>query len=211
MCQGNGIQGDSKQGAGRQNERRAPRRPKQGPPDGGRRAEGLRALAPGGRAREGRMQGPGAALLLSAGDLGVAPRGSAAWYCREGGRTSSPAPWPWPCPSEFRPPETQPPPGPASAHPARARPSGPRRSGSPAPARRLGHAFGPPARGAHAPSAADPRPFGSPRTPAPADARLQDGEARGGPPFLAGGAAGTRRLGVEGTRGREKCWVRASG
>uniref|UniRef100_A0A8C0QXR9 Tubulin tyrosine ligase like 3 n=2 Tax=Canis lupus dingo TaxID=286419 RepID=A0A8C0QXR9_CANLU len=104
------------------------------------------------------MQGPGAALLLNAGDLGVAPRGSAAWYCREGGRTSSPAPWPWPCPSEFRPPETQPPPGPASAHPARARPSGPRRSGSPAPARRLGHAFGPPARGAEPPACPIPAP-----------------------------------------------------
>uniref|UniRef100_A0A452R6F3 Tubulin tyrosine ligase like 3 n=1 Tax=Ursus americanus TaxID=9643 RepID=A0A452R6F3_URSAM len=87
------------------------------------------------------MQGPGAALLLSAGELGVAHQGSAAWYCQEGGCTSSPAPWPWACHSEFRPPETQPWPGPASACPEGVRAGGKRWACSSASACRLGHAF----------------------------------------------------------------------
>ncbi|XP_045664148.1 tubulin monoglycylase TTLL3 isoform X1 [Ursus americanus] len=121
------------------------------------------------------MQGPGAALLLSAGELGVAHQGSAAWYCQEGGCTSSPAPWPWACHSEFRPPETQPWPGPASACPEGVRAGGKRWACSSASACRLGHAFESLAEGTHAHSAADLRPLGSPHTPAPDDAQLPDG------------------------------------
>ncbi|XP_040484427.1 tubulin monoglycylase TTLL3 isoform X12 [Ursus maritimus] len=121
------------------------------------------------------MQGPGAALLLSAGELGVAHQGSAAWYCQEGGCTSSPAPWPWACHSEFRPPETQPWPGPASACPEGVRAGGKRWACSSASACRLGHAFESLAEGTHAQSAADLRPLGSPHTPAPDDAQLPDG------------------------------------
>uniref|UniRef100_A0A452UXJ3 Tubulin tyrosine ligase like 3 n=1 Tax=Ursus maritimus TaxID=29073 RepID=A0A452UXJ3_URSMA len=102
------------------------------------------------------MQGPGAALLLSAGELGVAHQGSAAWYCQEGGCTSSPAPWPWACHSEFRPPETQPWPGPASACPEGVRAGGKRWACSSASACRLGHAFESLAEGTHAQSAEPP-------------------------------------------------------
>lgn len=169
------------------------------------------------------MQGPGAALLLSAGELGVAHQGSAAWYCQEGGCTSSPAPWPWACHSEFRPPETQPWPGPASACPEGVRAGGKRWACSSASACRLGHAFESLAEGTHAQSAADLRPLGSPHTPAPDDAQLPDGEARFGPPIVAGGGCkdektwgggnegsggvGIRMKGVErsvGVRGRER-------
>ncbi|XP_034514625.1 LOW QUALITY PROTEIN: tubulin monoglycylase TTLL3 [Ailuropoda melanoleuca] len=163
-----------------------------------RRAEGRRALTRWEGARgEGLMQGPGAALLLSAGELGVTHLGSAAWYCQEGGCTSSPAPWPWACHSEFRPPEMQPWPGPAPACPEGVRAGGKRWACSLASACRLGHAFESLAQGTHAQSAADLRPLGSPHTPAPDDPQSHtpapddpqspDGEARCGPPIVAGG------------------------
>ncbi|XP_030891082.1 tubulin monoglycylase TTLL3-like [Leptonychotes weddellii] len=120
------------------------------------------------------MQGPGAALLRSAGELGVAHQGSAAWYCQEDGRTSSPAPWPWACHSEFRPPETLPWPGPASTCPEGFCAGDKGRAGSPS-LSRLGHAFESLAQGTHTQNAADLRPLGSPHTPAPDDAQSPDG------------------------------------
>ncbi|KAI5768860.1 TTLL3 [Gulo gulo luscus] len=121
------------------------------------------------------MQGPGAALLLSAGELGVAHQGAAAWYCQEGGRTSSPAPWPWACHSEFPPADPLHWPGPASACPEGVRAGGKRRARSLASARCLGHAFESQAQGTHAQSAADLCPLGSLHTPAPDYGQSPDG------------------------------------
>ncbi|XP_044108978.1 tubulin monoglycylase TTLL3 isoform X7 [Neovison vison] len=121
------------------------------------------------------MQGPGAPLLLSAGELGVAHQGAAAWYRQEGGRTSSPAPWPWACHSEFPPADPLPWPGPASACPEGVRAGGKRRARSLASARRLGHAFESQAQGTHAQNAADLCPLGSLHTPAPDYGQSPDG------------------------------------
>ncbi|XP_059246253.1 tubulin monoglycylase TTLL3 isoform X11 [Mustela nigripes] len=134
------------------------------------------------------MQGPGAPLLLSAGELGVAHQGSAAWYRQEGGRASSPAPWPWACHSEFPPADPLPWRGPASACPEGVRAGGKRRTRSLASARRLGHAFESQAQGTHAQSAADLCPLGSLHTPAPDYGQSPDGEARCRPPIVAGGS-----------------------
>ncbi|XP_076972721.1 tubulin monoglycylase TTLL3 isoform X3 [Tamandua tetradactyla] len=92
------------------------------------------------------MQGPSAALLLDAGELGAESRCSAPWY-RQGSdpvwkpqppetRTSFPVLWPWACRSGFRLPGTLPWPGPASARPDRASTGGKRRADSPASANR---------------------------------------------------------------------------
>uniref|UniRef100_M3Z0A8 Tubulin tyrosine ligase like 3 n=1 Tax=Mustela putorius furo TaxID=9669 RepID=M3Z0A8_MUSPF len=121
------------------------------------------------------MQGPGAPLLLSAGELGVAHQGSAAWYRQKGGRASSPAPWPWACHSEFPPADPLPWRGPASACPEGVRAGGKRRARSLASARRLGHAFESQAQGTHAQSAADLCPLGSLHTPAPDYGQSPDG------------------------------------
>lgn len=150
------------------------------------------------------MQGPGAALLLSAGELGVAHQGSAAWYCQEDGRTSSPAPWPWACHSEFRPPETLPWPGPASACPEGLCAGGKGRAGSPS-LSRLGHAFESLVQGTHTQSAADLRPLGSPHTPAPDDAQSPDGEARCGQPIVAGGGCKDEKTWGGGNEGSGEC------
>nr|KAF6421463.1 tubulin tyrosine ligase like 3 [Molossus molossus] len=132
------------------------------------------------------MQGPRAALILSAGELRVTSRCSATSYRQEGGlvcswprkpqppepRTSSPIPWPWARHLEFRPPETQLWPGPASAGPSGARAGCKRLAGSPASARRVLESL---AHGTPAQGAADQRPLGAPHTPALDDAQLQDG------------------------------------
>lgn len=157
------------------------------------------------------MQGPGAALLLSAGELGVTHLGSAAWYCQEGGCTSSPAPWPWACHSEFRPPEMQPWPGPAPACPEGVRAGGKRWACSLASACRLGHAFESLAQGTHAQSAADLRPLGSPHTPAPDDPQSPDGEARCGPPIVAGGGCKDEKTWGGVNEGSGECGHRMKG
>ncbi|KAM7063641.1 tubulin monoglycylase TTLL3 isoform 4-T4 [Molossus nigricans] len=132
------------------------------------------------------MQGPRAALILSAGELRITSRCSATSYRQEGGlvcswprkpqppepRTSSPIPWPWARHLEFRPPETQLWPGPASAGPSGARAGCKRLAGSPASARRVLESL---AHGTPAQGAADQRPLGAPHTPALDDAQLQDG------------------------------------
>uniref|UniRef100_G1TIL3 Tubulin tyrosine ligase like 3 n=1 Tax=Oryctolagus cuniculus TaxID=9986 RepID=G1TIL3_RABIT len=107
------------------------------------------------------MQGPGAALLLCAGELGPARLGSTAWYRPEGGswggwprelqlpepRISSAAPWPWASHSQRQlrrlpPPRRLPWLGPASARPeGDCAGGGERQAGSPAPARPLDQAF----------------------------------------------------------------------
>ncbi|XP_068414733.1 tubulin monoglycylase TTLL3 isoform X3 [Eschrichtius robustus] len=122
------------------------------------------------------MHGPGAALLLRAGELRDTPRGSTAWYRQDGGpvcswprkllppepRTSPPAPWLCAGHSEFRLPEEAP-------------AGGQRWAGSPASARRLGCDLESSAHGSHAQGAADPRPPGPSPTPAQEDAPPQDG------------------------------------
>ncbi|XP_036075098.1 tubulin monoglycylase TTLL3 isoform X5 [Rousettus aegyptiacus] len=94
----------------------------EGPPPwggGAQRGQGARG--------EGRMQGPGVALLLSAGELVVAHQDSAAWYRQEGGRVCSwlrksqppepraSFPWTWARRSEFQALGTPPWPGSTSA------------------------------------------------------------------------------------------------
>nr|XP_060487664.1 tubulin monoglycylase TTLL3 isoform X4 [Panthera onca] len=148
------------------------------------------------------MQGPGASLLLSVGELGAAPRGSAAWFCREGGpvcswrrkpqptesRTRTSAPWLCAHHTEFQPPEKLPGPGPASARPEGARAGRKRGAGRPATARGLSRAFELPAYGIHAQSTADLCRFRSPHTSALDDAQSQEDEARCGLPILVGGS-----------------------
>lgn len=169
-----------------------------------RRGGGGLSRAGGGGARsEGRMQGPGAPLLLSAGELGVAHQGAAAWYRQEGGRTSSPAPWPWACHSEFPPADPLPWPGPASACPEGVRAGGKRRARSLASARRLGHAFESQAQGTHAQNAADLCPLGSLHTPAPDYGQSPDGEARCRPPIVAGGGCKKKKTWVGGNKRSE--------
>ncbi|XP_017357024.1 tubulin monoglycylase TTLL3 isoform X1 [Cebus imitator] len=117
------------------------------------------------------MQGPGAPLLLSAGELGPGRRGLASWYCQEGGsvchwlrKPQPPNPrisLPSACRSDFRLPGRPPWPGPASAQPEEGR-AGRSEAGSPAPARRLGRAFRTPVLGTQAQGDVDPRPLGSP-------------------------------------------------
>ncbi|KAK1332338.1 LOW QUALITY PROTEIN: hypothetical protein QTO34_007011 [Cnephaeus nilssonii] len=125
------------------------------------------------------MQGPRAALILSAGELRVRHPCSTTWYRLEGGpvcnwppqppepRTSYPVPWPWARHSEIRPPKTLPWPRPASAWSNGARAGGKSLAGSRA-IRSLAH-------GTHARGTADLRPRGPPHTPARDDAPLQDG------------------------------------
>ncbi|XP_054564075.1 tubulin monoglycylase TTLL3 isoform X1 [Eptesicus fuscus] len=125
------------------------------------------------------MQGPRAALILSAGELRVSHPCSTTWYRLEGGpvcnwpqqppepRTSYPVPWPWARHLEFRPPKTLPWPRPASAWSNGARAGGKSLAGSRA-IRSLAH-------GTHARGTADLRPRGPPHTPARDDAPLQDG------------------------------------
>eukprot|EP00069_Balaena_mysticetus_P018076 bmy_00445T0 len=122
------------------------------------------------------MHGPGAALLLRAGELVATPRGSTAWYRQDGGpvcnwprkllppepRTSPPAPWPSAGHSEFRLPEEAP-------------AGGQRWAGSLDSARRLGCDLESSAHGSHTQGAADPRPPGPSPTPAQEDAPPQDG------------------------------------
>ncbi|KAJ8788129.1 hypothetical protein J1605_005428 [Eschrichtius robustus] len=152
---------------------------------GHRRAFPRDAAARGGEAGSGAlgtrargevlMHGPGAALLLRAGELRDTPRGSTAWYRQDGGpvcswprkllppepRTSPPAPWLCAGHSEFRLPEEAP-------------AGGQRWAGSPASARRLGCDLESSAHGSHAQGAADPRPPGPSPTPAQEDAPPQD-------------------------------------
>uniref|UniRef100_A0A673UWE8 Tubulin tyrosine ligase like 3 n=1 Tax=Suricata suricatta TaxID=37032 RepID=A0A673UWE8_SURSU len=148
------------------------------------------------------MQGPGAALLLSAGALEAAHRGSAAWFCQEGGRvcswprklqppessTKTPAPWTCAHHTALQPPEKLPGPGSASAHPKRARAGGKPGADSPASTRCGSRTFELPAYGIQAQSAADLRRFRSPHTSALDDAQSQEDEARCGPPILVGGS-----------------------
>ncbi|XP_030657898.1 tubulin monoglycylase TTLL3 isoform X2 [Nomascus leucogenys] len=131
------------------------------------------------------MQGPDAPLLLSAGELGLGRRGSASWYCQDGGvvcnwlrkpqplepRTSFPSARR----SEFRPPRRLPWPGPASAQPEEGHAGGRYKAGSPAPARRLSGAFKTLVPGSHALGAADSHPLGPPHTPILDDPSPQDG------------------------------------
>ncbi|XP_032146516.1 tubulin monoglycylase TTLL3 isoform X3 [Sapajus apella] len=133
----------------------------------GRREQGCWEGARG----EGHMQGPGAPLLLSAGELGPGRRGLASWYCQEGGsvchwlrKPQPPDPrisLPSACRSDFRLPGRPPWPGPASAQPEEGR-AGRSEAGSPAPARRLGRAFRTPVLGTQAQGDVDARPLGSP-------------------------------------------------
>ncbi|XP_074260911.1 tubulin monoglycylase TTLL3 isoform X6 [Saimiri boliviensis] len=129
------------------------------------------------------MQGPRAPLLLSAGELGPGRRGSASWYCQEGGSVCH---WLWksqpPKPrtslpsarrSDFRLPGRPPWPGPASAQPEEGRAGGRSEAGSPAPARRLGRAFRTPC--TQAQGDVDPRPLDSPHTLVLDDPSPQDG------------------------------------
>nr|XP_051687804.1 tubulin monoglycylase TTLL3 [Oryctolagus cuniculus] len=163
------------------------------------RAELAEAVARRGR-RQGLMQGPGAALLLCAGELGPARLGSTAWYRPEGGswggwprelqlpepRISSAAPWPWASHSQRQlrrlpPPRRLPWLGPASARPeGDCAGGGERQAGSPAPARPLDQAFEKLAQGPHTPSAAGPRPLGPVHAPTLDDAPLRDGSLWGG-------------------------------
>ncbi|XP_055116467.1 tubulin monoglycylase TTLL3 isoform X10 [Symphalangus syndactylus] len=131
------------------------------------------------------MQGPDAPLLLSAGELGLGRRGSASWYCQDGGvvcnwlrkpqplepRTSFPSARR----SEFHPPRRLPWPGPASAQPEEGHAGGRYKAGSPAPARRLSGAFKTLVPGTHALGAADSHPLGPPHTPILDDPSPQDG------------------------------------
>ncbi|XP_069907249.1 tubulin monoglycylase TTLL3 isoform X16 [Oryctolagus cuniculus] len=163
------------------------------------RAELAEAVARRGR-QQGLMQGPGAALLLCAGELGPARLGSTAWYRPEGGswggwprelqlpepRISSAAPWPWASHSQRQlrrlpPPRRLPWLGPASARPeGDCAGGGERQAGSPAPARPLDQAFEKLAQGPHTPSAAGPRPLGPVHAPTLDDAPLRDGSLWGG-------------------------------
>ncbi|XP_043298518.1 tubulin monoglycylase TTLL3 isoform X1 [Cervus elaphus] len=129
------------------------------------------------------MQGPTAALLLRAGELGAAKQDSTAWFRQERGpvctwprkpqplelRATSPAPWPRARHSEFRLPEEAP------AH-------GQDWVCSPASARRLDCALQPSAHDSHAQGAEDPRPAGPSASPAQEHAPPQDGEATCGRP-----------------------------
>lgn len=190
----NGFQGDNKQ--------RAESR-KLGPCSAIPREAAGRAQGGRGSAVR-RMQGPRAALILSAGELRVRHPCSTTWYRLEGGpvcnwppqppepRTSYPVPWPWARHSEIRPPKTLPWPRPASAWSNGARAGGKSLAGSRA-IRSLAH-------GTHARGTADLRPRGPPHTPARDDAPLQDGEAHWGQPTLARGSSDTD----EKTGGREK-------
>ncbi|KAB0378269.1 hypothetical protein FD755_009847 [Muntiacus reevesi] len=122
------------------------------------------------------MQGPAAALLLRAGELGSAKQDSTAWFRQEGGpvcswprkpqplerRATSPAPWPRARHSEFRLPEEAP------AH-------GQDWVCSPASAHRLDCALQPSAHDSHAQGAEDPRPAGPSPSPAQEHAPPQDG------------------------------------
>lgn len=172
-------------------ERRVQLRPPQGAPARrgcARRGGGL--WGPGNaRARgEGLMQGPTAALLLRAGELGAAQPDSTAWYRQERGpvcswprkpqplerRATSPAPWPRARHSEFRLPEKGP------AH-------GQDWVCSPASARRLDCALRPSAHDSHAQGAENPRLPGPSPTRAQEDAPPLDGEATCGSPLLAQG------------------------
>ncbi|XP_060983961.1 tubulin monoglycylase TTLL3 isoform X1 [Dama dama] len=122
------------------------------------------------------MQGPTAALLLRAGELGAAKQDSTAWFRQERGpgcswprkpqplerRATSPAPWPRARHSEFRLPEEAP------AH-------GQDWVCSPASARRLDCALQPSAHDSHAQGAVDPRPAGPSASPAQEHAPPQDG------------------------------------
>ncbi|XP_012327022.3 tubulin monoglycylase TTLL3 isoform X1 [Aotus nancymaae] len=132
------------------------------------------------------MQGPGATLLLSAGELGPGRRGSASWYCQKDGsvchwlrkpqppkpRTSLPSARR----SDFRLPGRPPWPGPASAQPEEEGRAGGRcEAGSPAPTRRLGRAFKTLVLGTQAQGDVDPRPLGSPHTLVLDDPSPQDG------------------------------------
>lgn len=153
------------------------------------------------------MQGPCAALLLSAGELGAVHRDSVTWYRREGGpvcswprkpqpprsRTSSPVRWTWARHSEFPPPGTLPWPRPASTLRGGAHAGGKHPDGSPASARSLGHTFETLAHGTPPRGAAELRPLGPRHTRTSDDAPPQDGEACCRLPIL----ARTERLGVE--------------
>ena len=161
------------------------------------------------------MQGPGASLLLSVGELGAAPRGSAAWFCREGGpvcswrrkpqptesRIGTSAPWPCAHHTEFQPPEKLLGPGPASARPEGARSGRKRGAGSPAAARGLSRAFELPAYGIHAQSTEDLCRFRSPHTSALDDAQSQEDEACCGLPILVGGGGEDETTWGGGTEG----------
>ncbi|KAB0363399.1 hypothetical protein FD754_007555 [Muntiacus muntjak] len=122
------------------------------------------------------MQGPTAALLLRAGELGAAKQDSTAWFRQEGGpvcswprkpqplerHATSPAPWPRARHSEFRLREEAP------AH-------GQDWVCSPASAHRLDCALQPSAHDSHAQGAEDPRPAGPSPSPAQEHAPPQDG------------------------------------
>lgn len=153
------------------------------------------------------MQGPCAALLLSAGELVVAHQGAAAWYCQEGGSTSSPAPWPWACHSEFPPADPLPWPGPASACPEGVRAGGKRGARSLASARRLGHAFESQAQGTHTQSTEDLCPLGSLHTRAPDYGQSPDGEACC-PSIVAGGGCKNKKTWVGGNKRSGECGLR---
>lgn len=157
----------------------------EGPPPwggGAQRGQGARG--------EGRMQGPGVALLLSAGELVVAHQDSAAWYRQEGGRVCSwlrksqppepraSFPWTWARRSEFQALGTPPWPGSTSAGQDSSDSKHP--DCSPASLCCLGRSFQSLTQGA-----ADLRRLGPPHTRALDDAPPQDGEAHCGPPVLA--------------------------
>lgn len=165
------------------------------------------------------MQGPRAALILSAGELRVTQRCSGTWYGQEGGRvctwsrkpqpleprTSYPVPWSWARRSEYRPPETLPWPGPASARPFGARADGQSLGGSQASARRLCRALESLSLYTHGQGARDLRHLGSRHTPALDDAPLLDGEALCDWPILAQcGSGEDEKTWGGGTGGREK-------
>lgn len=141
------------------------------------------------------MQGPGVALLLSAGELVVAHQDSAAWYRQEGGRVCSwlrksqppepraSFPWTWARRSEFQALGTPPWPGSTSA--GQDSSDSKRPDCSPASLCCLGRSFQSLTQGA-----ADLRRLGPPHTRALDDAPPQDGEAHCGPPILAQGGRG---------------------
>ncbi|XP_053454706.1 tubulin monoglycylase TTLL3 isoform X4 [Nycticebus coucang] len=137
------------------------------------------------------MQGPGAALPLSARELGPARQGSVAWYRPEDGQgcswpqkpqppepcASSPALWPWDRGSEYGPPGTLAWPEPASPRPDedRAAAAGKSPAHSPVTARRLSGTLETLAHGTHAQGATDPYPVVPARTLALDDPSPQDG------------------------------------
>lgn len=157
------------------------------------------------------MQGPGVALLLSAGELVVAHRDSAAWYRQEGGQVCSwlrkpqppepraSFPVPWARRSEFQALGTLPWPGSTSARQDSVRAGGKRPDCSPASLCCLGRSFQSLTQGA-----ADLRRLGPPHTRALDDAPPQDGEAHCGPPILAQGGGGEDKAWGGRNEGREK-------